>query len=89
MRLTLIRTDGFIAIDGVGYNVDLSSVDHRIHAVQWYDDQGEIEYADSRGRIIENAGITSLDEFQYVISLWHQKRYHDLQNSATNESNSI
>lgn len=89
MRLTLIRTDGFISIDGVGYNVDLSTIDQTIHALQWYEDQGEIEYADSRGRIVENAEITSLDDFQYVISLWHQKRYQDLQDSVADETNSI
>lgn len=89
MRLTLIRTDGFISIDGVGYNVDLSTIDQTIHALQWYEDQGEIEYADSRGRIVENVEITSLDDFQYVISLWHQKRYQDLQDSAADETNSI
>lgn len=89
MRLTLIRTDGFISIDGVGYNVDLSTIDQTIHALQWYEDQGEIEYADSRGRIVENVEITSLDDFQYVISLWHQKRYQDLQDSVADETNSI
>lgn len=82
MRLTIIRTDGFIAIDGIGYRVDLTSIDHRIHAVQWYDDRGEIEYADSRGRIVENVEITSLDDFQHVISLWHYSRQQDLQNSV-------
>ena len=73
MRLTLIRSDGFIAIDGVGYIVDLSTIDPTIHAVQWYDDQGEIEYVDSRGRIVENVNITSIDDFQHVISLWQDK----------------
>lgn len=74
MRLTLIRVDGFIVIDGTKHIVDLSSIDQSIHAIQWYDDQGEIEYADSRGRIVENVKITSLDNFQYVISLWQEKQ---------------
>ena len=85
MRLTLIRVDGVIVIDGTKHIVDLSSIDQRIHAVQWYDDQGEIEYADSRGRIVENVKITSLDDFQYVISLWHSTNQQTLEISAISE----
>lgn len=86
MRLTLIRSDGFISIDGVGYIVDLSTIDPAIHAVQWYEDQGEIEYTDSRGRIVENVNITSIDNFQHVISLWQDKKQQDLQNTVDNGS---
>lgn len=82
MRLTLIRTDEFISIDGTGYKVDLSSIDQNIHAVQWYENYGEIEYADSRGRIVENIEITSLDNFQYVISLWQEKHQQALENQV-------
>lgn len=80
MRLTIIRSDGFISVDGTGYTVDLSTLDSTVHAVQWYDTQGEIEYTDLRGRIVENVEITSIDTFQYVISLWQEKHQQSLQN---------
>lgn len=89
MRLTLIRADGFIAIDGVSYIVDLSTIDPTIHAVQWYEDQGEIEYADSRGRIVENVNITSIDNFQQVISLWQAKHQQNLQDVVDTENSNL
>ena len=35
MRVTIIRDDGVVGVDGVFRNVDLSSLDPDIHAVQW------------------------------------------------------
>jgi hypothetical protein len=71
MRITVIPEDGRVNIDGEGYeDIDLSSIDPSVHAVQWYDTEGEIEVKDTRGRIIENREITSFEEFDFVIPLW-------------------
>ena len=43
MRLTVVPSDKIIIKDGKEYNVsDLSYIDSNIHAIQWYDNKGEI-----------------------------------------------
>ncbi len=71
MKVTIIPKDGFVAVDGVGYSeIDLSFLDDDIHAVQWYDTEGEIERQDSRGRITANEVISDITPFQPAIDLW-------------------
>jgi hypothetical protein len=71
MRVTIVPQDGFVSVDGEGYTgINLSSLDSNIHAVQWYDTEGDVEIVDNRGRHIENREITSFDEFASVIPLW-------------------
>jgi len=61
MRLTIIPGDKYIAIDNNGLiNIqqDLNWIPSNIHALQWYDTWGEIEYNDERpNERIENLGI--------------------------------
>ena len=45
MRLTIIPIDGTVYVDGVSYsNLDLSFVPADVHALQWYDTYGELEF---------------------------------------------
>jgi len=88
MRIIIIPNDGFVSIDGEIYSgLDLSFVDSTIHAVQWYNTEGEIERKDARGRMIANETITSIDQFQMVLDLWqsakNQKQLEEAQ--ATQE----
>jgi hypothetical protein len=61
MRLIIIPSDKFISIDGQGLldiEQDLSWIPSDVHAVQWYDTWGEIEYNDgSPNERIEELGI--------------------------------
>lgn len=75
MRITIIPSDGFVSVDGEIYsNLDLSFVDSTIHAVQWYDIEGDVERKDSRGRMISNESITSIEQFQPVLDLWQSTK---------------
>lgn len=75
MRLIIVPKDGFVSVDGEGYmNLDLSSLDSDIHAVQWYETEGEIEWKDSRGRMVSNEVITSIEQFQPVLDLWQSTK---------------
>jgi hypothetical protein len=66
MRVTIIPTDGFVSIDNIGFSeIDLSFIPNEIHAIQWYDTFGEIEYKDEFGRITRNEELLSLDELTY------------------------
>lgn len=76
MRLTIIPSDKTVVKDGVGYDkLDFSMADASIHAVQWYDTEGEIEIVDARGRAVENRTITDLTPFQSALDAWQVR--HD------------
>lgn len=64
MRLTIIPIDGSVYKDGVSYSgLDLStcSIPTNIHALQWYDTEGEIEF---------NGKPKPLNEFISVLPDW-------------------
>ena len=44
MRVTIIKDDNSVTVDGVGYRVDCSSLPADFHALQWDGDKGQIEY---------------------------------------------
>ena len=45
MKLTIIPIDGAVYKDGYSYSgLDLSSVPANVHALQWYETEGEIEF---------------------------------------------
>ena len=71
MRMVIIPSDTFCAINNVGYTgVDMSSVPPSIHAVQWFGVEGWIEYKNTPEGKPENQTITSIEMFQGVIDSW-------------------
>ena len=71
MRVTIIPIDGFVSVDGEGYSgLDLSFMASDIHALQWYETDGELEIQDARGRVIENRPIDSLEPYQPALDVW-------------------
>lgn len=75
MRLTIIKEDGSVYINGESYTgIDLSWIPEfdgkGVHAVQWYDDHGNIEFTDDS----ENLDITELGVFERVIPLWEARK---------------
>lgn len=65
MKLTIIRADGVVIVDGVAATVDLSDLSTHIDAVQWIDGRGWIEFApDASGVQDGNLPITDLGRFQ-------------------------
>jgi hypothetical protein len=75
MRITVITQDRLVSIDGQAFDgINLSALDSNIHAIQWYDTDGEVEIVDNRGRHIENRIITSFDEYSFLIPLWEEAK---------------
>lgn len=70
MRVTIIPSDSVVTIDGVSFsNIDMSGLDPAIHAVQWYENHGEVEIKNvSTGRMVSNLQINNLNSFQNIIS---------------------
>ena len=55
MKLTVVPSDLMVIKDNEGYSVtDLSYLDKNIHAIQWQDTTGEIEYLDNTPNLVIN-----------------------------------
>ena len=77
MRASVIPSDSFCSVDGVGFHdVDMSSLlPTTLHAMQWYETWGEEEYMDPATRQMQpNVRITSLDGYQAVFDSYWQIR---------------
>jgi hypothetical protein len=72
MQITIIPEDGFVAIDRCGYlDLDLSFMDPAIHAVQFRDGRGFIEYKELEDYTKpQNEPITSIAPFQQALDAW-------------------
>jgi hypothetical protein len=74
MRLTILTGSGFIAVDNIGYHdFDLSWIPEydgeQVHAVQWYEDHGEIEFRTT----VPNLDITELGIYQKAVAMFQEK----------------
>tara|TARA_R100000951_G_scaffold82460_1_gene70150 strand:+ start:4858 stop:5241 length:384 start_codon:yes stop_codon:yes gene_type:complete len=70
MKVSIIKEDGTIVKDGVGYGgIDLSALPSNFHAVQWDGSSGELETMDGNGNTA-NTAITDLSPYQWCIDLW-------------------
>jgi hypothetical protein len=82
MRLTIIPSDRSVYIDNVVYtNLDLSycSVPNNVHAFQWYDTYGELEFKRSfvDGQVIhpENKIVLELPDWvNACIAKWNEAK---------------
>ena len=75
MRLTIISDDQLIGKDGVNYNeLDMTQLASNVHAVQWYDTWGEVEYkpviVNGQKTIPQNTIIDSIGDYQWAIDAW-------------------
>ena len=87
MKFTIIPDDGFVSKDGVGYSGLTFTIDATIHAVQWYEDFGEIEYKTTfvDGKTVKpaNEGVIEFDRFTDVLAVWEVA--HNLEIEAQEE----
>lgn len=79
MKVTIVPVDGSVSVDGKGFSpLDLSGINPTVHAVQWYDTYGEVEFKDvfAGGKITkpENQFITSFTEYEPVLALWQEAK---------------
>lgn len=80
MKITIIREDQAVYVDGVSFaSLDLSFMDQTIHAVQWKDTKGWIEYVDTDdGTKLANEPIEDFAPFQSALDAWNvAKQAHD------------
>lgn len=73
MRVTIVVDDNLVLVQGQPETVDCSGLlSQNVHAVQWYDTWGEVEYATELQTGIRraNARITDFSAFQTYLDTW-------------------
>lgn len=72
MRVTIIASDSTVYVEGQAEKVDCSSLDEEIHAIQWYDGRGEIEYKMDYVNNTQRMNFTIVDfsPYQHLVDLW-------------------
>jgi hypothetical protein len=81
MKLTIIPVDGAVYKDGYSFSgLDLSNVPNNVHALQWYETEGEIEFINNSDRTKpQNEIITSLPAWATTaISKWDEAKAVEL-----------
>jgi hypothetical protein len=66
MKLTIVVPDSIVGIDGEFREINLSSLNPNIRAVQWDGSQGHVEYFDGQA----NTNLTEINAFSAVIAAW-------------------
>ena len=89
MRVSIVTEDGIVAVDGQGFRVNCDWLDRDIHAIQWYDNFGEIEY---RSRYLAkerrwdrkpNQHFTDFKPYQHLVDTWRTvKQIHDAEQTT-------
>lgn len=67
-KLTVVRSDGSVQVDGHVLKVDTTDLPEYIHAVQWDGNAGHIEFAEGKdGQKLPNLPITSIRPFAFLV----------------------
>lgn len=78
MRVTIINPDKAIGVDGEFYSGLTLGLSNDIHAIQWYDTWGEVEYStvlvDGRPTKPENSTITDFTPYENLVVIWQQAK---------------
>ena len=72
MRVTIVNPDGVVLVGGIARKVDLTGLSSAVHAVQWYDTIGEIEFeydfvANTKA---PNVRFTDFSPYQVFVNRW-------------------
>jgi hypothetical protein len=87
MRLTIIKQDNAVYIDGVVREIDCSSLDASFHALQWNGTTGEIEVCDPEtGKLIRNDEIDTIASYQSFVDAWNAQAAAEAQAAAQDAS---
>lgn len=73
MKLTYIKEDNIIGINGIFHHIDNIIFDPEISAIQWYETYGEIEYFNKNEKT--NKTFTDETYISSLIDLWNIKEY--------------
>ncbi len=82
MKLTVIAPDKVVIKDGEAYPIeDLSYLDANIHAIQWQDTTGEIEYKDATPNLI----ISDITPYNKCVTDWEAVKTKELEKNVLSD----
>ena len=72
MKISIIRPDNKVYVDGYPIDLDLSSIDSSIDVIQWNTElnSGHIELALVNGQRLPNETITDFSDYEWVKTEW-------------------
>ena|ERR1700719_2892010 len=76
-KYSIIRIDNIVVVNGEHYQVDCSSLPSNIHAIQWNETCGHIEFVDedpNDGKRDPNQTIDDFSPYQYLIDKWQDAK---------------
>jgi len=76
MKISIIVPDKMVVVDGIGFSIeDMSFIDSSIHAIQWKDTKGHVEFVEDENGIKPlNNLITDLSPYQPAVNQWQVKK---------------
>ena len=82
MKLVIVADDKRVCVDGECFDeLNFSSLDSSIHAIQWNGEWGEIEYKSvfQDGQITkpQNQIITDVTPYQWAVDAWNVEKAAD------------
>jgi hypothetical protein len=71
MRAAIVPDDNLVYVEEHAQHVDCSSLPEDVHAIQWHDGRGWIEYkTDADGNRKMNFCIVDFSPYQYLVDAW-------------------
>lgn len=76
MRVTIVKDDNTVIVDGVRHAVDCSALPANFHALQWDGVRGEVEFASvtcpacAQTHKAPNTAIAGLEDYQALLNAW-------------------
>lgn len=84
MRVTIIKDDNAVSIDGVRYSVDCSTLPRDFHVLQWDGSRGEIEFVShmyandpTTWHKKPNQMLTDIASYQRFLEAWQHAKAED------------
>ena len=72
MIATIVREDNMVGIDGLFFDISCDSLPSNLHAVQWQDTIGEVEWTDE-----DDTTINDMTAYQFILDDWQTKKDFD------------
>ena len=86
-RMTIVKIDNIVVIDGEYYTVDCSDLPENFHALMWIEAEGQGEIEWNGKPKPQNTVIKNLNDYKIYINRWNNAKAAMLALAANSTSN--